>query len=400
MSSKARMRGRFVSGKWTDDGRVMVPARYRRPCRYDAFVPDPVAGIDLSLPGALAGVVSDAEAAVRSLNTTAAPGLAPLARLLLRTESIASSKVEGLQVDARTLARAEARSDVGRSIGITTREILANIDAMQLAVEEASTVERLSTDEIVAIHRVLMAQATNPDLAGRIRVEQNWIGGNDYNPCGAAFVPPPSDEVGRLLDDLCELANADDLPPLVQAAVVHAQFETIHPFLDGNGRAGRALIHVVLRRRGLAPSYVPPVSVVLARDKERYITGLTDYREGRMAQWVEVFAVACGRAANLAERYLGDVADLQEQWRARLRAGVNPRADAAAWAVIDVLPGHPVVTVPVAVAATGRTKPAVNQAVQQLQDAGVLESISASPRNRAWEAHGLLDLLAGLDAGR
>ena len=394
------MRGRLVAATWTDDGRLMIPARYRRPCRYEAFVPDPVAGIDLSLSGALAGVISDAEAAVRSLNASGAPGLAPLARLLLRTESIASSKVEGLQVDARTLARAEARSDVGRSIGATTREILANIDAMQLAVEEASSAEQMGADEIVAIHRVLMAQATNPDLPGRIRVEQNWIGGNDYNPCGAAFVPPPSGEVGRLLGDLCELANCDDLPPLVQAAIVHAQFETIHPFLDGNGRTGRALIHVVLRRRGLAPSYVPPVSVVLARDKERYIAGLTDYREGRLAEWVETFAVACARAANLAERYLGEVGELQERWRAQLRAEVNPRADAAAWSVIDALPGHPVVSVPVAVAATGRSKPAVNQAMQQLSAAGVLEPVSASPRNRAWEAHGLLDLLAGLEAGR
>ncbi|MGH8991322.1 MAG: Fic family protein [Acidimicrobiia bacterium] len=390
----------MVTATWTDDGRIMVPARYRRPCRYRAFVPDPVAGIDLTLPGALAGVVSDAEAAVRSLNANAAPGLAPLARLLLRTESIASSKVEGLQVDTRTLARAEAKSDIGRSIGTTTREILANIDAMQLAVEEASSVERMGPDGIVAIHRVLMAQATNPDLAGKIRVEQNWIGGNDYNPCGADFVPPPPDEVVRLLDDLCELVNAEDLPPLVQAAVVHGQFETIHPFLDGNGRTGRALIHVVLRRRGLAPSYVPPVSVVLARDKERYISGLTDYREGRMAQWVETFAVACARAANLAQRYLVEVGDLQERWRAQLRAEVNPRADAAAWSVIDALSGHPVVTVPVAVAATGRSKPAVNQAMKQLSAAGVLEPVSASPRNRAWEAHGLLDLLAGLDAGR
>lgn len=156
------MRGRFVAATWTDDGRVMVPARYRRPCRYEAFVPDGVGGINLVLPGALAGVVSDAEAAVRSLNASAAPALAPLARLLLRTESIASSKVEGLQADARSLARAEAKSDVGRSIGTTTREILANIDAMQLAVEEAASAERLGPNEIVAIHQVLMAQAPNP----------------------------------------------------------------------------------------------------------------------------------------------------------------------------------------------------------------------------------------------
>jgi hypothetical protein len=115
---------------------------------------------------------------------------------------------------------------------------------------------------------------------------------------------------------------------------------------------------------------------------------------------VETFAVACAQAANLAEDYLRRVGELQERWRDQLRETVRPRADAAAWAVIDVLPGHPVVTVPVAVAATGRSKPSVNQAMEQLAIAGILEPVSASRRNRAWEAHGLLDLLSELDAGR
>src|SRR5690606_1609012 len=99
--------------------------------------------------------------------------------------------------------------------------------------------------------------------------------GNDYNPCGAAFVPPPPEEVPDLLDDLCRAVDEHTLPPLVQAAVVHAQFETIHPFEDGNGRTGRALVQVVLRRRGLSPSFVPPISVVLARHREAYIEGLS-----------------------------------------------------------------------------------------------------------------------------
>src|SRR2546423_5984584 len=135
------MRGRHVKGVWTYDGSVYAPARYRKRCGYDAFLPDPVAGFNEALPADLAGVVSDAEAAVRALNDGARPALAPLARLLLRTESIASSKVEGLQVDARSLARAEAHAETGKTLGPTVEEVLANIDAMELALEAVSELQ-------------------------------------------------------------------------------------------------------------------------------------------------------------------------------------------------------------------------------------------------------------------
>lgn len=116
-----------------------------------------------------------------------------------------------------------------------------------------------------------------------------------------------------------------------------------------------------------------------------------------MAGWVYDFAVASARAAQLAGHYLTRAEELTEQWTQKLRAGPNPRSDAAAWAVIDVLVGYPVVTVGVAVAATGRTKPAVGAVIDQLVDSGVLLPLSASRRNRAWEAAGLLDLVIEMD---
>lgn len=189
------------------------------------------------------------------------------------------------------------------------------------------------------------------------------------------------------------------LPPLVQAAIAHAQFETIHPFVDGNGRTGRALVQVVLRRRGLTPAFVPPISVVLARDKDRYLTGLTLFREDRLADWIELFAAATAEAATLAAHYATRVGELQDRWRERLRKYSNPRADAAAWSLITVLPAHPIITVPVACAATQRTKPAVANAIEQLEAAGILVRLTESARNRAWEADGLLDLIVDLEAG-
>ena len=391
------MRGRYITATWTYDPSLYAPKRYQKACRYETFLPDDVAQFDESLSAELAGTVAEAEATVRSLNDRARPALRPLARLLLRTESIASSKVEGLQVDARSLAKAETQVDAGQRVGPAASEVLANIDAMELAVEQATADDELKPARLVAIHHALLHRA-EPNRAGRVRDSQNWIGGNDYNPCGAEFVPPPPKHVARLLADLCRLCNSDRLPPLIQAAVAHAQFETIHPFEDGNGRTGRTLIHIVLRRRGLTPTYVPPISVVFARAKQAYIRGLVHFREGDTASWIERFAAATARSVDIAETYLGRVGELQEAWRDRLRSRFNLRADAAAWAVIDILPGHPVITVPVAVAAAGRSKSSTSVAVDQLAAAGVLAPVSESRRNRAWEAVGLLDLLAELEA--
>ncbi len=162
---------------------------------------------------------------------------------------------------------------------------------------------------------------------------------------------------------MCKAINDDRLPPLVQAALVHAQFETIHPFADGNGRAGRALVQVIFKRRRLAPDYLPPISVVLAAARDRYIAGLTKFRGDDVAAWVEQFA------------------------------------EGTAWAILDVLPAHPVLTAPAATAATHRATRSVYDAIEQLVAAGVLTPVSAARRNRAWEAEGLLDLIGGLESG-
>jgi Fic family protein len=201
------------------------------------------------------------------------------------------------------------------------------------------------------------------------------------------------------MDDLLVFLNDESLPPLAQAAFAHAQFELIHPFADGNGRTGRALVQVLLRRRGIAPRYVPPVSVILASDKDAYIKGLVAFRDGQEEAWLESFAVAATRSAELAGSYLQRVEHLRSGWRTSA-AHVVKRRDAGAWSVIDQLPAHPIVSLPVLSALTGRTRPAVSHAVDQLVEAGVLAPLSSGNRNRRWEASGLLDLLAGLESAR
>jgi Fic family protein len=394
------MPGQKIRLTWQYDPNLYAPAKYRRACRYDAFLPDLLTKTEISLEGEVAGVVSDAEAAIRALNDSARPALDPLARLLLRTESIASSKIEGMQLGVRELARAEARMESGGKAGSTAIEILANIEAMELAVRDAASVERVTVKEVTDIHRRLLEKSPNPRIAGAIRNRQNWIGGNDYNPCGADFVPPPPERVSELLADLCEAINDDRLPPLVQAALVHAQFETIHPFDDGNGRTGRALIHVVLKRRKIAPHYVPPISVILATNRDRYIQGLTEFRFGDISQWLVQFAASAAQAATLAKAYLEAVEELKSTWKAKLEATASVRSDAAAWAIIEALPAHPMITAPVASAATGRSRAPIYEGLKQLESAGVLIPLSTRRRNQSWEASGLLDLIDGLESGR
>ncbi len=242
----------YETRSWPADPTAPGARAERRAFRYRAFVPDPVAPLQLALPSSVAAAVSRAERAVDALNRDP-PRLASLevlARRLLRAESVASSRIEGLVLSQRRLARAEAEESETRDE--TARSVLGNVAAMEEAVALGSGARSLRLSDILTLHRVLMLATTTPQIAGELRDRQNWIGGNAYNPGRADFVPPPPELVKELMRDLVAFANRTDLPPVVQAAVAHAQFETIHPFADGNGRVGRALIHVVLRRRGLA----------------------------------------------------------------------------------------------------------------------------------------------------
>ena len=191
----------------------------------------------------------------------------------------------------------------------------ANVSAMEEAIARADDPAPIAVDDICRIHATLMAR--EPDAGpGRAREVQNWLRGRLDSPMGAAFNPPPPGEIQPLLDDLVRFFARDDIPPLARAAIAHAQFETIHPFLDGNGWVGRWLIHVVLRRTGVAARFVPPVSIVMAARPTSYVGGLVDFREGRISEWVASFSEACRGAAVHAADLADDVAALQRDWLA------------------------------------------------------------------------------------
>lgn len=377
----------------------------RRSGHYETYLPDVLKGREFLLPGDVAADVADATAAICRLDARAAAltNTEALARLLLRAESIASSQIEGLHVSAQRLLRA----DVGRIAGktsssdATATEVLANIDAMSYAIEDANA--PVTSKRLLEVHRRLLAPTRLAAHGGVIRSTQNWIGGSAFNPIGARFVPPSPEHVRPLIDDLCEFCNEDQIPAVAQAALAHAQFETIHPFVDGNGRTGRALIYMVLRRRGLARRAIPPISLVLATRADAYVRALTATRylgppSDRTAmtalnEWIAFFSDACVRAVRDAESFEDRVIALQAEWRMRLG---DVRSDASSLKLVDALPAMPVITVKGASSVLGRSFAAANRAIEELVAAGILTGGRAQ-RNRIFEARELIDAFTSLE---
>ena len=356
---------------------------------YEAHVPDPIASVDPDFPLSAAEDLAEAERAVRDLSS--APelsGLEALSRQLLRAESVASSRIEGLQLSQRRLARAvfdPAAADR------TARGVVGNILAMERAIELGASSGAIGTDNLLDLHHTLFAGTEDERLGGKIRERQNWIGGSSVNPRRAEFVPPPPGEVRALLDDLCAFVNRSNVPPVAQAAIAHAQFETIHPFPDGNGRVGRALIHVILRRRGTAARFVPPISLVLVANARSYVEGLTSYRDGDLSGWAARFAHALRDSTTLAQKLGAALGELQASWR---EAAGRPRRTSATQRLIQLVAARPVIDIPTAATLLGVSYPQAREAVLRLEEANVLRPVSIGrKRNRAWEAPALLDLL-------
>jgi Fic family protein len=314
--------------------------------------------------------------------------LSALATSLLRSESAASSRIEDLAISHKRLARAAfKRPD---RPGDRAVDVLGNLEAMASAIELGASKKTIAIADLREIHRVLLRFAVDKKIAGLVREAQNWIGGNDFNPIGAEYVPPPPGEVPRLLEDLCEFIAREDLPAIAQAAIAHAQFENIHPFADGNGRVGRALIYVVLRRRGDAINYIPPISLVLAAQQKSYVAGLGRFSAGDVSGWCGLFAEAAGAAALEAQRFAAQVEAQQVEWLERLG---RPRHDAAVNQLVHFMPEQPVLDVGVGRRLTGKSHVAVQNALAQLEDAGILKRLNQRKWGRVWECDELLDLV-------
>lgn len=372
-------------------------------------MPDPLVGLDLRIDPDLDALLAQAERAVAALgSSTHGDDLVGIARFLLRSEAIASSRIEGIAPSARQIAFAElAQHEQLAGFSAQAALVARNMTLVRDATTVLAGSDRLEVELLEALHRALLAD--EPSHHG-VRKVQNWIGGSDWHPLGAAFVPPHPSLVRDQLEDLLQYMKGAAHAPIVQAAIAHAQFETIHPFTDGNGRVGRALIHTVLARRGLATGAVLPVSLVLATFKDEYIDGLTVYRHSdtassdtahdARAQWLRFFATATIAAAGQAADLRDEVARLRQEWAERLAAHRvakgrqrQLRSDSAAQQILHDLPSTPVLTVATVERIHGVSQNAAGRALTELEEAGVLRSRSAGMGRRAFVAFEVLDLI-------
>ena len=355
-------------------------AAKRMPREYDAAVVPRIASQQLTLTEETRALVEQATVAAVRFDTTDAHRVVPFTPLLLRSESAASSRIEQLTSSARKVLEAEV---TGRGRG-NAALIAANTRQMEAAVERA----RASGDGIVEMHRILLTDSA-PEIAGVLRSAQVWIGGSDYSPAGAMFVPPHQRHLGELMADLGEFMARDDLPALAQAAIAHAQFETIHPFADGNGRTGRALVHVVLRERSLTTSSALPLSAGLLTDTAGYFAALDAYRGGDVDRIVQLFARAAIDAAERGTWLAAELVAVREEWNEQLTA----RADALAWRVLDLLLQWPVLTTAAVSAEFDVSAETARNALERLEADGIVISAQLDKRQRGWRSPDVLALL-------
>lgn len=314
------------------------------------------------------------------------PALGPMSAILLRTESASSSQIEQLTTSAKQLALAEI--DEGDKANALT--VIGNVRAMEAALALAADI---SSDTILKMHAALLRH--HPTLAheaGRYRREQVWIGPGDAGPRAAEFVAPRHDRIPDAIGDLIAFVGRQDLPVLAQVAVAHAQFETVHPFVDGNGRTGRALAQSILRNKGLVGSTAVPISAGLLVHTKRYFAALTAFRAGDAGPIVREFASASRIAASTGTRLVDDLVAQLRDSRESMR-GI--RSDAAAWRILPVLIGQPAVNTSYLTRTMDLSEMTVWRALDALTERGVLTETTGRGRNRVWQHRGILGVLDG-----
>jgi Fic family protein len=366
------------------------PRADRTLSQIEVALPPNIADTELVVDSALAADMELALREIAALDNSHGADLEALGTLLLRTESVASSKIESVEASMDDYARALH----GIKTNTSAVSMVAATEALDRMIRDVEPNCRIELDTILTAHAVLMRdEPREAGYAGRLREMQNWIGGSDYSPRGALYVPPPHETVRGYIDDLVSFANRDDLPVLVQAAITHAQFESIHPFTDGNGRIGRALINTVLRRRGATTSVVVPLASALVAHRDRYFDLLNDYRDGDVRPMIASFAASSRIAASESRVTAARLAHIPAEWREM--TGTVRRGSAAA-KLLEILPTRPILAADDAAAALGQTTSRVYEALTRLREAGVLRPLTDRKRDQVWGAGLVLDELDDL----
>jgi len=360
---------------------------------YEATVTAPILDWNPRIRGDISADVDDATRALVAFDQHAKtrlgtdnPALGPMTAILLRTESASSSQIEHVTTSAKQLALAEI--DEGDKANALT--VIGNVRAMEAALRLS---DDISEESILSMHRALMLHQRGFELAaGHYRSEQVWIGPGEAGPLLAEFVAPHHDRIPGAVADLVGFIQRQDISVLVQVAVAHAQFETIHPFPDGNGRTGRALAQSILRNKGLVGSTAVPISAGLLVDTERYFSALTAFRGGDAEPIIREFAAASRIAATTGTQLVDDLVAELDDSREKLK---GLRSDAAAWRILPALVGQPAVNTRYLMRTLGVGEMGALRALDTLADRGVLTESTGKSRNRVWQHRGIFDALDG-----
>ncbi|WP_181578303.1 Fic family protein [Arthrobacter sp. AQ5-05] len=356
---------------------------------FQASIPPFIANTDWVPTAELSTLCETAVIAITRLDAKAGLLLSPLTAFLLRNEAESSSKIESVEAPQIDLARAA----LGIRSSDHAKSTVAAADAIEDLILAAENRNPADEEALTDAHRILMKNdPTEMKHAGTFRDVQNWIGGSDYSPRNAVHVPPAPARVGSLMDDLHVFCSRTDLPVLAQAALAHGQFENIHPFTDGNGRIGRALINAILRHRGLTQSAVIPIASAFAARRDWYFEVVSAYRAGQASLLVEFLASSAIVVCMEAEASALTLAELPEQWREKAK----PRGGSAAALLIDSLLATPLITVESAAWRLGLSETAANSGIQKLVETGVLKFVGRGKRDQAWSASDVTDEAEGL----
>lgn len=356
----------------------------------EVCVPPVIGNLRMSLDQELLAVLDDAAREVTALEASSAGTLKALGALLLRTESVASSKIENIEASIDDYARAVYGSKQNES----ALAMVAGTRGIEKFMGEVEKDSRVTQSSLKLAQQHVVATDEKEKLsAGKYREVQNWIDGSDYSPRGAIFIPPPPELVPVLMDDLERFVNRSDLNIVFQATVSHAQFETIHPFTDGNGRVGRALINGIFRQRGLTHNIVIPLASSIVANKERYFSQLTAYRVGDPYPLIREFALGTKVAAQEAKDSAQKLLEIPELWRSKIS---RLRKGSATDLILTSLLSAPVVTAEDLILKNGFAVNSVYSALERLLEAEVIRPLTKRKRNQVWGASAVLDELDDL----
>ena len=363
-----------------------------------AFIPSPLPPVDpaLRLEGTTAARLDRAESALVRLELAAemVPSAEWFIYAFMRKEAVISSQIEGTQATLVDLLAFDAKAEALSGPEADVVEVANYLEALDYARAQLRKPDGLplSIRLLNESHRLLMRGVRGRDKQpGEIRRSQNWIGGT--RPGNAAFVPPPPHLLAGLLRGFEQFIHADgDLPPLVRIGLLHAQFETIHPYLDGNGRIGRLLIALLLEQYGLLSEPLLYVSLFFKRHRNEYYRRLGAVRtEGDWEGWNEFFLEGVETVADQAVDTARDLFALVTRDRERLLA--HPGSTVAALRLFELLPTQPIVTIHRVTELLGTTKPTATKAVTALVGAGVMSETTGRKRDRAFTYDAYLDRL-------